>query len=323
MKSVSLILPFLLFSTVSFGQGTDPLGTNRPTTYTISSLPNELIALDVTTSKDNLMSLLQLSMGGGMITGPDSGRPSITPEMMMHLANIIWATKEDVNTGGGEFLIGYKLDAPISPRAAAGISPAALKFRLTYVRRSAIIALTPREDFLPSTLKELAKEPTPLQASASDRTSTLSNLKQTAVGLIILLSDNDDNFPYVQSTPQLFEFMMPYIKNKEVYKTRNPIGGDFRFNMSLAGATMSEIERPAETPMFYESQAWPDGKRCVAYTDGHAKIVSTEDWDKLQPLLKLKLTKHGKPLKPGDPLSVTKDMSVPTPPARKKKGGGL
>ena len=318
MKFISSLAAFALISAISFGQGTDPLGTNRPTTYTISSLPNELIALDVMTSKDNLMSLMQLSIGGGTINGPDTGRPSLDPQMILQLMNVIWTTKEDF-AASTEFMIGYKLDSAFTPRGTS-VSASSLKFRLTYIRRQAIIAVTPREDFAPATLRELAKEPTPQVAAAADRTTTVSNLKQVATGTMILLADNDDNFPYVQSTPQLFKFVEPYTKNQEVFKTHNPMGGEFRFNMSLAGSSATSVESPAETPMYYESEAWPDGKRCVAFVDTHVKTVTAEEWAKMQPLLKLKLGKFGKPLKPGDPLP---DTSIPVPPpAKKKKGGG-
>ncbi|MEI8281978.1 MAG: hypothetical protein WCG75_06210 [Armatimonadota bacterium] len=298
MKPISLVLPFLFISSISFGQGTDPLGSNRPSTYTIASLPNDLIAIDITTSKDNLMSLMQLSFSSGGISGPETGRPSIDPQMLMQLANVIWTSKDDVD-GKGEFLMGYKLDVPFSSRPSANVSPSALKFRLTYIRRQAIIALTPREDFSPSTLKEMAKEPTPQQASTADRTVTISNMKQIATGAMIYLSDSDDIFPFVQSTPQLFDVLMPYLKNREILKGRNPMGGEFRFNMSLAGVSATALEAPAETPLLFESVAWPDGKRCVAFADSHVKVVSAEEWDRMQPMLKLKIKRTGKPIPPG------------------------
>jgi hypothetical protein len=94
----------------------------------------------------------------------------------------------------------------------------------------------------------------------------------------------------------------------------------FRFNMSLAGVSATNIEHPAETPMFYESLAWPDGKRGVVYTDSHAKFVTADEWQAMQPLLNLNLKHHGKPLKPGDPLPGS-TPAAPTPP-KKKKGGG-
>ncbi len=296
MKPYLIATCLFLGSAVSFGQ-TDPLGSTKPTTYTIADLPTELVAAEVTTSKDNLSALMMMSMGGGAITAPGEQKRGLDRDMLFQLSNIVWAPANEF-TGQSPFMIGYKTDFPTMPRGSM-VDPSTIRFRLTYFSRSSIISLTPRADFAPSVLRDLVKEPVAPVGSTVDRTITLSNLKQIALGTIMLSFDYDDYFPYVQSTPQLFNFIEPYTKNREILKTKNPMGGDFRFNMSLAGASMTSIEQPAGTPMFYESEAWPDGKRCVAYTDGHVKVVAAEDWQKLQPLLKLKLLRKGKPIPPG------------------------
>ncbi len=152
------------------------------------------------------------------------------------------------------------------------------------------------------------------------QTATLSNLKQTGIATMILMSDYDDMIPYVQSTSQLYKFLMPYSKNEKVFKTINPPGGQFQFNMCLAGSLLNTLEQASQTPLFYETKVWPDGKRGVVFTDTHAKFVTKEEWDRLQPLLKLKLKKHGKPIKVGDPLP--SPPVDPTPPKKKKGGRG-
>ncbi|MEI8281977.1 MAG: hypothetical protein WCG75_06205 [Armatimonadota bacterium] len=157
-------------------------------------------------------------------------------------------------------------------------------------------------------------------SGSAAQAATLSNLKQTGIAIMILMSDYDDMIPYVQSTPQLFKFLMPYTKNEKVFKTINPPGGQFQFNMCLAGSMLTTLEQASQTPLFYETKVWPDGKRGVVFTDTHAKFVTKEEWDKLQPLLKLKLKKHGKPIKVGDPLP--SPPVDPTPPNKKKGGRG-
>ena len=311
----------LLGSAVSFGQ-IDPLGSEKPLTYTIESLPNDLTAVELTTTKDNLMSLMQMSYsGGGTISAPSGGNPALDRDTLVQMLNVYWIQREEILNGKGEFMIAYKLDLPMMQRTPM-VQVSAIRFRLIYIRRQSIIGITPREDYSPTALKELAKEPTPAVAAAADRTRTLSNMKQLSTGVMIFLSDNDDLFAYVQSTPQLFRFVDPYVKNQEIFKTYNPMGGEFHFNMSLAGVSATDVEAPAETPMFFESQAWPDGKRCVSYVDSHAKVVSAEEWAKMQPLLHLKLNRHGKPLKPGDQLPPTTDVAPqPAKPQKKRKGG--
>ena len=71
-----------------------------------------------------------------------------------------------------------------------------------------------------------------------------------------------------------------------------------KFNMSLAGVNSTEIAEPANTVMFYESEPWADGSRCVSFADTHAKVVNPEEWAKLQPSLNLKLKRVGKPIPP-------------------------
>lgn len=140
----------------------------------------------------------------------------------------------------------------------------------------------------------LVKVPPPM--AKAQRAATLSNLKQTGIATMILLSDYDDLFPYVQSTSQLFKFLMPYTKNEKLFKTLNPAGGAFQFNMCIAGTSATAVEKPSETPLFYETKSWPDGSRGVVFTDAHAKFVTKEEWNKMQPLLKLKMKRHGKPI---------------------------
>jgi len=109
-------------------------------------------------------------------------------------------------------------------------------------------------------------------------------------------SDYDDVMPYAQSTATVKYVTWPYLKNAESWKSHNPAGSKFYFNMALAGSSLIDVESPAETVMFYESTAWEDGSRCVAFADGHVKMVSAEDWTMLSETLRLKLPKHGKPL---------------------------
>ena len=319
MKSIPLMLPVLFVSAICFGQQTDPLGSGKQLTHSINDLPGDFIAVELITAKDNLMSLMQLSFsGGGTISAPSGTKATLDRDTLVQLLNVVWLTKSDIIDGKGEFMLGYKLDLPMMQRSPS-VEVNSITFRLTYIRRQSVIAITPREDFSPSALRELAKEPPPGVAREVDRTATMSNLKQVGLATLIFLSDYDDYFPYVQSTPQFVQFLQPYSKNMEIFKTRNPMGGEIRFNMSLAGASSTEIESPAETPMFFESVAWPDGKRCVAYADSHVKAITADEWQRMQPLLNLKLKRRGKPIKPGEALP---NFDQPTPPTKKKKGKG-
>jgi hypothetical protein len=82
---------------------------------------------------------------------------------------------------------------------------------------------------------------------------------------------------------------------------------------------MADVPAPAETPLYFESQTWPNGRRCVAYTDGHVKAVSSDDWQHHQPFLQLKLKKYGKPIKIVEQIPTNR---VEPPKPSKKKGHG-
>ncbi|MBS1701500.1 MAG: hypothetical protein JST12_07555 [Armatimonadetes bacterium] len=288
---------FILLASIAFSQGTDPLGSGRPSPYTVDSLPADLVAVEVATTKDNLATLMGLSMSQTMISSHDSVPNPFSREFLMSLMDVIWIGKGE-EQGNSEYLIGYKLDVSrvFLPSQSQGNS---FTFRLTYVRRQAIVSLTPREDLAPTVLRDMMKTPVQAVGTVTQRTATLSNLKQVATALAIFEADYDDRIPYVESTPQLFDLLNPYIKNREVFKTLNPAGGMFRLNMSLAGTNADEIPNPAGTVLFYESLPWADGRRCVAFVDMHAKVVDEAEWQSLQPTLNLKLKRYGKPLKPG------------------------
>lgn len=120
-------------------------------------------------------------------------------------------------------------------------------------------------------------------------------MKQVCLASIMYMSDNDDILPYAQSTTQVKMVTYPYLKNIRAWDSFNPKGGEFRFNISAGGVNAAEVEFPAETVLFYESQAWPDGTRVVGFFDGHVKSVDAELWKRLQPTLKLKLKKRAQP----------------------------
>lgn len=131
------------------------------------------------------------------------------------------------------------------------------------------------------------------------RTIALSNAKQVAVGMQLYLIDYDEVFPWVQSSASIRKILMPYLKNEELWKTQNTKGNaEFYFNMSLAGVRISDVKEPARTPVFYDPIPFPDSKILVAFVDGAARWLTQTEWSQLQPYLKLKLKRYGKPLPP-------------------------
>ena len=131
---------------------------------------------------------------------------------------------------------------------------------------------------------------------AADKTKSLSNLKQISIGMLMYCGDWDDNFPSAQSTAGAYEVTYPYVKNKESFNSLNPLKSSFYFSQAVSGVSAAAIALPAETPLYYESKAWPDGDRLVSYSEGHAKIVHPGGWAKVDKALKVKISKSAKPL---------------------------
>lgn len=224
--------------------------------------------------------------------------------VMLAASNLYWTKSEFVTMDGISYLIAYKLE--LDPRTAADSreTPFAARLKLTLIRTERLSTITPdpvRSIASVRQMLEAAKVPyegmpvpTPEMVSMNGLTSALSNIKQISIGMLMYGADNDDLYPYVQTVKTIHALTAPYIKNDAIWKTTNPNGSQFLFNMCLAGTSMSDTPEPAGTPMFYESKPWPDGRRAVAFTDGHAKLLRQEEWDALQPMLHLKIKRIAK-----------------------------
>ena len=299
---MKLLSAFLLVcaSVVSTAQELDPLGSGLPASHTLATLPKELVAIQPQLVGDSVSSLLSMSMS--MSSGYTEAKGSINPFLIRELGQTFWVITEELKQGTGAMVKGYKLSHnPFDPFSS--LTSDQLVFRLQYIRRDSMVSFVVRPDLSPENLKTAVNGPAPTVMSppllAAKKAAAMSNVKQIATGMMILLSDTEDIFPYAQSTAQMFDLTMPYLKNNELLKSMNPNGGRLLFNMSLAGASATEIEKPFEVPMIWDEKPWPDGKWLVAFADSHAKMLTQEEWDGLAKNLKLKLKKHGKPLKPG------------------------
>jgi len=56
----------------------------------------------------------------------------------------------------------------------------------------------------------------------------------------------------------------------------------YQTNIALTGHKLADFPNPGETVLVFEAQPWPDGKRGVAYLDGHVRFVPAAEWEKLQ-----------------------------------------
>lgn len=122
---------------------------------------------------------------------------------------------------------------------------------------------------------------------AAKNTVCLSNLKQLAVAVMLLLSDTDDVFKLNASNWKAK--IIPYVKNEAIFSCPHTAKGAqaYSFNGALAGKNASSLKDPASVVLLYEGKSGkltfhPDGKAAIAFADGHAKRVTASDAKKLK-----------------------------------------
>lgn len=238
-----------------------------------------------------LMGAFGSAMGGEQPANPDQEAGLAFFDKL----SISWTNGSTIKLYEQDFLVTYSVQINLAQAMKSKSPPDLSKedLTLTLINTKHITSITPRTDM---TKAEWLKAAPPIGANpAADKTQTISNAKQMALATIMYAGDYDDVIPYVQSTKGAYEVIQPYMKNREYIKTLNP-GAKFLLNMAVAGVSMSSIENPAETVLYYEDKTWPDGSRVVAFTDGHVKAVSTDEWERFKATLNLKISKIGKPL---------------------------
>jgi hypothetical protein len=112
--------------------------------------------------------------------------------------------------------------------------------------------------------------PTAREQAASERTLSISRLKQCGLATLMYCNDYDDRFPSGQSTAQVADQLYPYVKNRTVFQSPVP-GGQFHFNMNLSGHLSTEVSQPATTPIWKEDLPDKSAPFGVGYADGHVK----------------------------------------------------
>jgi prepilin-type processing-associated H-X9-DG protein len=143
-----------------------------------------------------------------------------------------------------------------------------------------IVGQTPPPSLIAAILAMTAA-PQSSAATASSSTVCISNMKQLALAGIMYSNDYDDRLPASDNWKSV---EMPYIKNTSIFHCPDdPRAGAVSYRMSdfISRALMSKIAEPAATVLDYEGQdgylvARHTNRGSVAYTDGHAKLVSPD-----------------------------------------------
>lgn len=227
--------------------------------------------------------------------GPEQGKGETPEAAFLAIMNLSFTSGEEITLNDAKFLITYKLSLDSKMMTSKEPDFNAVYWKLSLLKTSEIRSITTGKPWSAGDVMKLIED-LKKGSEAAKGTASLSHAKQFGIALTMYLSDHDDLFPYVQSTSSLRGLLMPYAKEASVFESSNPEGGSVLFNMSLAGASATEIENPAATVMLYDSQPWKDGRRIVVFADSSARFVTGEEWNVIKNTLNLKLKKNGQPL---------------------------
>ena len=109
---------------------------------------------------------------------------------------------------------------------------------------------------------------------SAKRTATLSFLKEIGVALPIYVEDHDDRLPLdMSSSSGVRNYLTPYVKRENPFRSLNPNSPEFLGNGSLASRVFMKVGKPESNLVFFDSAPWPDPKRAVSFLDSHAKFL--------------------------------------------------
>lgn len=104
--------------------------------------------------------------------------------------------------------------------------------------------------------------------------SSINNLKQIVISVQIYAQDNYEKFPNFSSPESLFD-TIGLLDSKVFISPRTK--SMYQVNYSLSSKNLLDISNPTETIVAYEDKP-VDGKRCVAYVDGHVESIDEVSW---------------------------------------------
>lgn len=110
----------------------------------------------------------------------------------------------------------------------------------------------------------------------------LSNVKQIALGCLMLLEDMDEKFVWKAATYK--KSIMPYLKTEVIFHCpADKSGGEsYTFNSHLIGSTLLKVKYPAKTVLIYEGKHEKldfrhEGRATVGFVDGHSKLITSAE----------------------------------------------
>ena len=118
------------------------------------------------------------------------------------------------------------------------------------------------------------------------RSESISRLKQIMTGVLMYESD-EGKFPPMQNMRVLKKTLKPYVEDNEIF-TQPDNGRPYVINVFLSGKDEKIIASHLTMAVIYEATVSSDGKRAVAFADGHVQRVTQSEWTKIKKVSKIK-----------------------------------
>lgn len=290
MRRLALLLALLAFALPGYGQETESKtmtfkevlsGTTTPLTMKLKDLNGDWRRMKVGGNGEGSAGYMELL--SGMFSGGGG----------------VYYTRGDTVTSGSEtYVIAYRVPAKNlnfselmrsnQPPPPEKLTPeTTLTLSLLNQRTSGSFV-----DIRPFNLSdEISTSETAITQSEdattqAKGTSSLSNLKQIGLSLLMYVQDYDEVLPPLKNPATVKTLLMPYVKNETVFI--NPITKTpYRTNPILSYHKLGHIAKPAEMIVFYEDSPAPDNTRGVAFLDGHARRIPESKWPEWKRLSKI------------------------------------
>lgn len=111
-------------------------------------------------------------------------------------------------------------------------------------------------------------------------TSSVSNLKQIGLAIMMYSQDHDERLPNLLSLAKLQKVVAPY--GVAATLLMNPVDGKpYVTNVRLSGKKLAGIRSPAACVLVWETSVGRDGKRAALFADGHVARIPADRWARI------------------------------------------
>jgi hypothetical protein len=117
--------------------------------------------------------------------------------------------------------------------------------------------------------------------AAASREVSFNNLKQMGIGFRMFADAHHDTTPPMDDPEAAKQAIMPYTQNdRDIFS--DPVEGvPYRTNPYAGNKSLGDFtEDPTQLVLFYEGKADAEGKWRAVFLDGHAQLLTQEEWEK-------------------------------------------